>query len=338
MERIRPETQDALRCAGFLRMGLFAAVALVTVDLAFEAMPLGDPGALAVVVPGGAVLALCWAIRTTAHLRRAVAALEETRAAADRANRAKSEFLADVGRELRAPLNAVLGYSQLLLGDRRERADERQADHLRQIIDGGDRILAFVNDVDDLSRIDLGRLDVVPAEFGAEDLLDDLAVMAARPAGEASVTLVIDAAAVRGALVRADHTRAKQCLFNLTTAAIAFSGAGGQVRVTAETADRTIRFTVDHDGQALSATRMAAMFQPFSRPDLEMSGIGLALTRRLAELMDGRVGVEGAGDKGGKLWIELPLARKAGSAGRTATATAGRAAWTGRAVHHPRWS
>lgn len=325
-----------MRCAGLVRMGLFAAVALVAVELAFAALPLDDPGALAVVVPGGAVLALCWAIRSTVRLHRAVAALETTRAAAEDANRASSEFLADVARELRAPLNAVLVYSQLLLGERREYSDERRAGHLRQIIDGGDRILAFVNDVDDLSRIDLGRLDVVPAEFEAADLLDDFALMAARPAGKASATLVIDAAAARGALVRADRTRTKQCLFNLTTAAIALSSTGGQLRVTAETADRAVRFTVDHDGQALSATRMGAMFQPFSRPDLEMSGIGLALTQRLAELMEGRVGVEGAGDKGGKLWIELPLALKAGSAGRTAATAAGRAAWIGRAAHHPR--
>lgn len=320
------DATDALRITAALRLGLLAAAALVAIVLAITAWPLARPdagsdpltfdGALAVLASGGALLALRWAANSVARIQRAVVRLEQSRAQADHASRTKSEFLGDLALGLRAPLNTVLGYGQLLLSDHRTRHDDPEADPLRQVIQAGDQMLALVNDLTDLSRIDAGRLSLVEAEIGVVELLGDLAQMAERPARDASVVLDVDAAGAIGVRIRADYTRAKQCLFNLAAAAISLEEAGGWVGVTADRKEDVVRFTVSCSA-AVPAARMAMLFRPSLRHGVERSAIGFALSERLAVLMGGRVRVEGDVGQGGRLWVELPLAHPvANPAGR----------------------
>lgn len=307
------DTKDAMRIAASLRMGLLAAAALVAIDLAITVWPLAGPdpltfdGVLVGLGSGGALLVLWWAVNRVAGIERAVVRLEQARATADDASRAKSEFLGDLALGLRASINTVLGYGQLLLSDHRARKDDPEADPLRQVIQAGDQMLALVNDITDLSRIDAGRLSLVETEVDAVDLLGDIAQMAERPARGASVALDVDAAGAIGVQVRADYTRAKQCLFNLASAAIALEESGGWVGVTADRKDDCVRFTVSCSA-AVPAARMAMLFRPSLHHGVERSAIGFALSERLAVLMGGRVGVEGDVGQGGRLWVELPLA------------------------------
>ncbi|NYZ15002.1 hypothetical protein HL658_20845 [Azospirillum sp. RWY-5-1] len=308
-----------MRIIAALRSGLLAVAALMAIVLGIAVWPLADPGAgldpltfgsalvgLAGLASGCAMLILWWATHSVAGLQRSVAALEQSRATAEDANHTKSEFLGDLALGLRAPLNTVLGYGQLLLSNHRNHPDDPEVDHVRQIIQAGDQMLALVNDINDLSRIDTGRLSLAETEIDVVELLGDLARMAERPARDASVSLDVDAAGAIGVRVRGDYTRIKQCLFNLASAAITLEEAGGWVGVTADPKDDAVRFTVSCSA-AVPAARMAMLFRPCLHHGVERSAIGFALSERLAALMGGRVGVEGDIGQAGRLWVELPL-------------------------------
>ncbi|MHB1216204.1 MAG: PAS domain-containing protein [Thiobacillus sp.] len=236
-------------------------------------------------------------------------ALIATRDEADRANRAKSEFLSSMSHELRTPMNAILGFSQLMEYDATLPGEHQ--DNVREILKAGHHLLELINEVLDLAKVESGQIDLSlePVEVCliVEDCLGLVGALADRR------DIRLSHLGLKGAMVRADRTRLKQALLNLLANAIKYNREGGSVRldVHPEGADR-LRIRVTDNGPGIPAHRLTELFQPFNRLDAERSeiegtGIGLTITQRIVEMMGGTVGVESALGVGSTFWIELPL-------------------------------
>jgi len=239
--------------------------------------------------------------------RALVSALDE----AERATRAKSEFLSSMSHELRTPMNAILGFAQLL--DYDKSLSPQQRDSIREILTAGDHLLALINDVLDLARIEAGRIDLSPGPVEVAPLVDECLALMGSLAAKHEVRLSYRRHPAYA--VHADSTRLKQALLNLLSNAVKYNRKGGSVEVgvlPAVTEDR-LRIVITDTGAGISPERLPDLFQPFSRlgaerGEIEGTGIGLVLTRRITELMGGTLGVESEFGVGSSFWLELPLA------------------------------
>jgi PAS domain S-box-containing protein len=236
--------------------------------------------------------------------------LEAARDAAEQASRAKSEFLSSMSHELRTPLNAILGFTQLLELDRDLGA--RSRGHLREVMRAGRHLLRLINEVLDLAQVESGRLVLSPEALSVAELVDEAVALTEPLAQPRHVRLAPAIAPLL--VVRADRLRLKQVLLNLLGNAVKYNREGGEVRIGAQPlpGDR-LRLVVEDDGPGIPAGRRDHLFQPFSRLGAELgsvegTGIGLALSRRLVELMGGRIGVDDPPGGGAAFWLELPTA------------------------------
>ncbi len=236
--------------------------------------------------------------------------LQAARDTAEQASRAKTEFLSSMSHELRTPLNAILGFTQLLELDRDLGA--RSRGHLREVMRAGRHLLRLINEVLDLAQVESGRLVLSPEALGLAELVDEVAALTQPLAAPRQVRLVPTVAATL--VVRADRLRLKQVLLNLLGNAVKYNREGGEVRIGAQPQPGgRLRVVVEDDGPGIPADRRGQLFQPFSRLGAELgsvegTGIGLALSRRLVELMGGRIGVDDAPGGGAAFWVELPTA------------------------------
>ena len=269
--------------------------------------------------------------RAAQALREQAAALEAARVEADRANQAKSVFLSRMSHDLRTPLNAILGFAQLLdLAN----IDEEQRDQVRQILSGGQHLLELIDEVLDISRIESGHLSLSLEPVSAADVV------------QTAVDLVKPLAARRGiavevmptsapASVLADRQRLRQILLNLLSNAVKYNRPSGSVKVGVERVDAgRVRITVTDKGFGIPEAKLALLFQPFERlgaerTAVEGTGLGLALSKALAEAMGGTLGVTSVIDGGSTFWVELSAAtesaRETGRAARAAATAPGRA-------------
>ena len=221
---------------------------------------------------------------------------QQARETAEAANEAKNEFLSRMSHELRTPLNSMLGFAQLLGMHERERLSERQTQWVGQIEQAGWHLLALINDVLDLSRIEAGqmRLQIEPLDLPA--LLHTTLALVEPEAARRGITLHVDV--TRDAVsALGDATRAKQILTNMLTNAIKYNRHGGRVDVQARAAaGGTVEIEVRDTGIGMSAEQVAGLFQPFNRlgrerSEVEGTGIGLVISQRLAALMGGTLRV-----------------------------------------------
>jgi PAS domain S-box-containing protein len=241
----------------------------------------------------------------------------QDKAAAEAANRAKTEFLSRMSHELRTPLNAVLGFSQLLEIDRNDSLSEGQRRRVRLIRESGEHLLQMIGDLLDLTRIESGSLqvqiDTVPLRALAEEAIDML-----RPAADAAgvaVSLRLDA---EGLAAHADRTRLRQVLLNLLSNAIKYNRAGGRVELRAAPAPPAgaqawLSLSVGDTGVGIAAEDLPHLFEPFNRLSqtrggVEGTGIGLSLTRALVTLMQGRIQVSSTLGEGSVFSVLLPRA------------------------------
>lgn len=255
--------------------------------------------------------------RLEVRVRERTAALEAARDEAQRANLAKSEFLSRMSHELRTPMNAILGFAQIL-----EMADLAPK-HQRwagQIHRAGEHLLRLIDELLDLARIEVGRLAVHAESLELGQVLQDAVSMCEASLQGKDVTLEIEPGAAP-ILVRADPTRLRQILVNLISNAIKYNRPGGRVRLGRRVLDeKSAVLTVSDTGLGIPAGRLPRLFVPFERLGREDStipgaGIGLALSKGLAELMGGELGVESAEGEGSTFWIKLPRTTEATAQG-----------------------
>jgi signal transduction histidine kinase len=238
------------------------------------------------------------------------AALERVRLieALAEASRAKSEFLSRMSHELRTPLNSILGFAQLL---ETEDLPVDQRGSVQRIHRAGDHLLNLINEILDLSRIESGRMSITAEPVAVRSALVEATDLVQPLAAKRGITLETDLGF--GALaVRADRQRFVQVLLNLLSNAAKYSPAGGTVRISAEVTAHVARISVLDQGEAISPEASKRLFQPFDRlgaegTGIEGTGIGLSLSRALAHLMGGDIGLQSTAGKGNNFWVELPV-------------------------------
>ena len=240
--------------------------------------------------------------------------LAAAKVAAEAANEAKSQFLANMSHELRTPLNAVLGYSEMLSEEAEDIENGRLLPDLDKIHKAGRSLLSLVNDLLDLSKIEAGKMDLYIERFEVAALIDEVASTVQPLIAKNGNRLEVRVEPL--AAMTADLTKTRQILFNLLSNAAKFTEAGV---VTLEVEPKTVNdepwvaFEVSDTGIGMSADQIGKLFQPFSQADATTTrnyggtGLGLALTRRLSQMMGGDITVSSAPGSGSRFRASLPL-------------------------------
>lgn len=237
------------------------------------------------------------------HEREIIAARDE----AEHANKAKSEFLSSMSHELRTPMNAILGFGQLL--EIEAGLNEDQADYVDEMLKAGRHLLELINEVLDLAKIESGNINLSLESLSCTELVAECLALV-KPIAQVRGITIKDALA-GDYVIRADRTRLKQVLLNLLSNAIKYNRPQGEVSVQVSVHQGLVRFAVSDTGYGIPAARQQEVFQPFSRlgaeeSDIEGTGIGLTISRRLMKMMGGVIGMESEEGRGSVFWIELP--------------------------------
>ena len=238
------------------------------------------------------------------------AQIASSRAETDRATAAKNEFLSRMSHELRTPLNAILGFAQLLELDD---LDSRQRDNVAHIVAGGRHLLDLINEVLEISRIETGSMSPVIEPVNAVTMVREGIELVAPLAAQRGIDLAAPVEAQDGVWLAADHQRLKQILLNLLANAVKYNREGGSVTVRIKALEGRARIEVTDTGQGIPQDQLPKLFIPFERlgaesTGVEGTGLGLVLALRLAEAMDGTLGVVSQPWIGSTFHIELPLA------------------------------
>lgn len=231
---------------------------------------------------------------------------------AENANEAKSVFLASMSHELRTPMNSILGFSQLLDSDVNEPLSTEQKNHLKKIIRSGKHLLQLINEVLDLSRIESGELDL---SFEPVNLCSVVleSIELVTPLAKSHNIKIIPDEPDEDFYITADISRFQQVILNLLSNAIKYNNPEGQVRLSCEKIDSHIRLTIADTGPGIKRDKIERLFEPFDRlgaetSSIEGTGIGLTITKRIVELMNGKIDLESEIGKGTRFFVDFPLA------------------------------
>ncbi|HWH52638.1 MAG TPA: MHYT domain-containing protein [Gemmatimonadaceae bacterium] len=257
----------------------------------------------------GELVGTAGVIRDVTDRRRAEEATRMAHEAAEAASRAKSEFLSRMSHELRTPLNAILGFGQLIELDANTPGLRESGD---QILKAGHHLLALINEVLDITRIESGRLHMSKEPVRVSEVVGEIVDLIGPLTSSQRIELSVDRASVDQCYVRADRQRLKQVLLNLVANAVKYNRPNGTVRVICQAAgDDRLRIVVEDSGPGIAPEKVARLFTPFDRLGAEASGVegtglGLALSQRLAEAMGGEIGLTTELGSGTRFWIDLP--------------------------------
>jgi len=249
--------------------------------------------------------------RSNADMARLNAELANLAETAQVASAAKSSFLANVSHEIRTPLNGVLGMAQAMTTGA---LTEEQRSRLKVIKESGEALLALLNDILDIAKIEAGRIEVEDVEFDVGRLVVSATAPFQALADAKGVSLIIDVSPLAEGICRGDPTRLRQILANLVSNAVKFTEKG-HVRVTVGREDRLLVASVADTGIGIPQTSLEAMFQPFSQVDASTTrrhggtGLGLSISKQLAGLMGGAITVKSEPGLGSTFTVSLPIAR-----------------------------
>ncbi len=245
----------------------------------------------------------------TAQLETANQELVAAKAAADKANHAKSAFLSSMSHELRTPLNAIIGFAQLLDNESLPSTPAQKKEFAGYILKAGDHLLVLINEILDLAKVESGAMALSLEPVALSDVLDECRSMMEPLAVKRNIRLVFPHN--DSFYIIADRTRLKQVLLNLLSNAIKYNCDDGTVIIgCSHTNANRVRLTVQDTGVGLHPEQLAQLFQPFNRLGQEGgaeegTGIGLVVTKRLLELMGGTIGVASTVGVGSQFWLEL---------------------------------
>lgn len=260
--------------------------------------------------PEGGIVKTIWDLTEDVRLSEE---LREARALAEAASRAKSDFLSSMSHELRTPLNSILGFAQLLQRDKKEPLSERHRDRAAQILKGGEHLLRLIDDILDLSRIEAGGVSISTEPVGVTEVLAEVKTTLEPMATRHGIRLEVGALPADLAMVSVDRTRFAQILMNFGSNAIKYNRPAGEVTFSVSMpGPKLVRVAVRDTGMGIPRDKQDKLFQPFQRAGqetgpIEGTGIGLVISRRLAQLMQGDVGFRSTPGEGSEFWVDVPI-------------------------------
>jgi signal transduction histidine kinase len=251
--------------------------------------------------------------RLVDDLQRSNKLLFEANSQLRAATEAKSAFLAHMSHELRTPLNAIIGFSDLLIGGIGGKINNKQRQCLEDILSSGKHLLSLINDILDLSKVEAGKIDIRPESLRLADVVDDavttVKTMIDESRHELAISIAEDLPPVYG-----DRNRLKQILLNLLSNAIKFTPDGGELYLETSRKGYFCQISMVDNGIGIRKEYQTCIFEPFTQLDTQPgerkqgSGLGLALTKQLVELLGGKIWVESEYGKGSRFSFTIPLA------------------------------
>ena len=265
----------------------------------------------------GQPLRMLGVVQDITELKQVESELVAARDEAERANRAKSEFLSSMSHELRTPLNAIMGFAQLFNYDFSATQQHKQT--AGEIYRAGKHLRTLIDDILDLAKIESGSFEVSLEQVSIARVVQECLTLIGPLAERRGVTLEIIPRQWGDVSVLADQTRLKQVVLNLLSNAVKYNRVQGKVAVSfGRHNDELARICVSDTGIGIASQDMKHLFKPFSRlvseqSDIEGSGIGLSITKQFVELMQGDIGVESEAGKGSRFWVDLKIAEPVAS-------------------------
>jgi len=242
--------------------------------------------------------------------REKITKIEQDAIQLEKSNQEKSKFLSRMSHELRTPLNSIIGFTQLLQLDSN---DSKQQDYFSEILSSSNHLLDLINDVLDLSKIESGHMEISLESVSCNEVIAESINMIQSLITEKNITINFDLEKEYNFKVLADKLRLKQVLINLLSNSIKYNKDNGEVTVEVSSSNNRVMFSISDTGLGLSSAHLDKIFTPFSRFHSELvsedgTGIGLTISKKIIEDMNGSLCVESELNKGSKFYFELPIA------------------------------